>query len=173
MASSSAGYTLVEVVVAVVLVGILAAIVVPRFSGHFLRIALTSDLSILDATVSQALQLSKTQRNTVEIGLIKNADGEITGYQLGQNLNLDGSTPNATIFKTETFSAGTIGSATEGVRRIRFSPTGIASLTATNEAVTTSVIAIQLSSPEGVTGQIQLDRSTETRVIQAPTGREP
>lgn len=164
----AAGYTLVEVAITVVLLGILAAIAIPRFATHYVKIGVRSDLDVLDGTISQAIQRSKTQNQTVEIAFIKDQTGEISRYQIGQNLNIDGSTSNATILNTEAFSTGVSVKTLNDVRKIRFSPSGILALASNGAEVPSGVISIQLEANENVTGQIQLNTFTETRLVQAP-----
>ncbi|UCF43199.1 MAG: type II secretion system protein [Planctomycetota bacterium] len=74
---AKSGFTLVEILIVVVILGILAAIVIPQFTGASTEAkesALVSDLQ----SVRSQVELYKIQHNDILPGEILNADGTIT-----------------------------------------------------------------------------------------------
>jgi len=74
---AKSGFTLVEILIVVVILGILAAIVIPQFTGastEAKEAALVSDLQ----SIRSQIELYKIQHNDTLPGEILNADGSIT-----------------------------------------------------------------------------------------------
>ncbi len=71
------GFTLVEILIVVVILGILAAIVIPQFTGASTEAKESSLVSDLQSVRSQ-VELFKIQHNDILPGEILNADGSIT-----------------------------------------------------------------------------------------------
>ena len=71
------GFTLVEILIVVVILGILAAIVIPQFTGASTEAKESSLVSDLQSIRSQ-IELFKIQHNDILPGQILNADGSIT-----------------------------------------------------------------------------------------------
>lgn len=71
------GFTLVEILIVVVILGILAAIVIPQFTGASTEAKESSLVSDLQ-TVRSQVELFKIQHNDILPGEILNGDGSIT-----------------------------------------------------------------------------------------------
>jgi prepilin-type N-terminal cleavage/methylation domain-containing protein len=71
------GFTLVEILIVVVILGILAAIVIPQFTGASTEAKESSLVSDLQ-TIRSQVELFKIQHNDILPGEILNADGTIT-----------------------------------------------------------------------------------------------
>jgi len=71
------GFTLVEILIVVVILGILAAIVIPQFTGASTEAKESSLMSNLQSIRSQ-IELYKIQHNDILPGEILNEDGTIT-----------------------------------------------------------------------------------------------
>jgi general secretion pathway protein G len=74
---AKSGFTLVEILIVVVILGILAAIVIPQFTGASTEAKESSLVSDLQSIRSQ-IELYKIQHNDTIPGEILNADGTIT-----------------------------------------------------------------------------------------------
>ena len=74
---AKSGFTLVEILIVVVILGILAAIVIPQFTGASTEAKESSLVSNLQSIRSQ-IELFKIQHNDILPGEILNADGTIT-----------------------------------------------------------------------------------------------
>jgi len=74
---AKSGFTLVEILIVVVILGILAAIVIPQFTGASTEAKESSLVSNLQSVRSQ-VELFKIQHNDILPGEILNADGSIT-----------------------------------------------------------------------------------------------
>jgi general secretion pathway protein G len=75
---AKSGFTLVEILIVVVILGILAAIVIPQFTGASTEAkesALVSDLQ----SIRSQVELYKIQHNDILPGEILNTDGSVTG----------------------------------------------------------------------------------------------
>jgi general secretion pathway protein G len=77
MMKAKRGFTLVEILIVVVILGILAAIVIPQFTGASTEAKESSLVSDLQSIRSQ-IELYKIQHNDTLPGEILNADGSIT-----------------------------------------------------------------------------------------------
>jgi len=71
------GFTLVEILIVVVILGILAAIVIPQFTGASTEAKESSLVSNIQ-TVRSQVELFKIQHNDILPGEVLNADGSIT-----------------------------------------------------------------------------------------------
>lgn len=71
------GFTLVEILIVVVILGILAAIVIPQFTGASTEAKESSLVSDLQ-TIRSQIELFKIQHNDILPGEILNGDGTIT-----------------------------------------------------------------------------------------------
>ncbi len=71
------GFTLVEILIVVVILGILAAIVIPQFTGASTEAKESSLVSDIQSIRSQ-VELFKIQHNDILPGQILNSDGSIT-----------------------------------------------------------------------------------------------
>ncbi|MHC4738535.1 MAG: type II secretion system protein [Planctomycetota bacterium] len=74
---TQSGFTLVEILIVVVILGILAAIVIPQFTGASTEAKESSLVSDLQ-TIRSQIELFKIQHNDILPGEILNADGSIT-----------------------------------------------------------------------------------------------
>jgi general secretion pathway protein G len=77
MMKAKRGFTLVEILIVVVILGILAAIVIPQFTGASTEAKESSLVSDLQ-TIRSQVELYKIQHNDILPGEILNADGSIT-----------------------------------------------------------------------------------------------
>jgi len=104
------GFTLVEILIVVVILGILAAIVIPQFTGASTEAKESSLVSNLQSIRSQ-IELFKIQHNDILPGEILNADGTITAATAASFVN-------AMCLKTDQY--GTVG--TTPASTYRFGP---------------------------------------------------
>lgn len=102
------GFTLVEILIVVVILGILAAIVIPQFTGASTEAKESSLVSNIQ-TVRSQVELFKIQHNDILPGEILNADGSITPATAASFVN-------AMCLKTDQY--GNVGVAAEN----RFGP---------------------------------------------------
>jgi len=80
------GFTLVEILIVVVILGILAAIVIPQFTGASTEAKESSLVSDLQ-TIRSQIELYKIQHNDILPGEILNADGSITAASAATFVN--------------------------------------------------------------------------------------
>lgn len=106
MMKAKRGFTLVEILIVVVILGILAAIVIPQFTGASTEAKESSLVSDLQ-TIRSQIELFKIQHNDILPGEILNGDGSITTATAASFVN-------AMCLKTDQY--GNVGT-TAGVHR--------------------------------------------------------
>jgi general secretion pathway protein G len=99
MMKAKSGFTLVEILIVVVILGILAAIVIPQFTEASTEAKLSSLCTDLQ-TVRSQIELYKVQHNDL---LPLPESGGATWYRLTQYSDIDG---NVSATKTTVFSYG-------------------------------------------------------------------
>ncbi|MEM6332665.1 MAG: GspH/FimT family pseudopilin [Planctomycetota bacterium] len=89
-------FTLIELMVVIVVIGVLAAITVPRFSGSFERAALRSEAQSLADAMRYARSQAIIQRRVIRLAWLDDVHDQRPGDQPGYRLEIQQTDPLAT-----------------------------------------------------------------------------
>ena len=76
--SEKAGFTLVELIVVIAILGILAAVAVPTYTGYIARAHQAADLQVLSNVATAVVGMEAANGNDVETIVVQKSDGTIT-----------------------------------------------------------------------------------------------
>lgn len=108
--AEKAGFTLVELIVVIAILGILAAVAVPAYTGYITKAHAAADITQLDAIKTAAISAKATEGAPTKIVVETDSTGKVTDVKVDGPYGANGAATRVSIFADSDFKLYLTGS---------------------------------------------------------------
>lgn len=146
------------------------AIAIPKFTDHYDNIRLATITQEMVGSLDKAEEYANTYGEPIEFVLNEESSGNVCGFQIGKNLNLNGDATLATIFEESQFPRNWIVSSNLNIRKIISKPhAALQLLKGDGTMVTPDNCVIGIKNSHGNTSTVNVNTLTGETSINGET----